>query len=158
MGNKAVTVLLVDDDEEDYLITRDLLKDIKGKRFDIQWASSFESGLALMKRNNHDIFLIDCNLGAHNGLELLREATGSGCTAPVIMLTGQEDKKTDLEAMKAGAVDYLVKGKIDAALLERSIRYSIERHREKEELRRSQLKEREAKEKLEMAMKAIEME
>ncbi len=158
MGNKAVTVLLIDDDEEDYHITRDLLKDIKGKRFDIQWASSFESGLALMKRNNHDIFLIDCNLGAHNGLELLREATGSGCTAPVIMLTGQEDEKTDLEAMKAGAVDYLVKGKIDAALLERSIRYSIERHREKEELRRSQLKEREAKEKLEMAMKAIEME
>jgi Serine phosphatase RsbU, regulator of sigma subunit len=158
MENPTVRILLIDDDEEDYLITRDILREVKGRRFDIQWASSFESGLALMKQNIHDVLLIDYNLGAHNGLELVREAVKSGCTAPVIMLTGQDDEKTDFEAMKAGAVDYLVKGRIDTALLERSIRYSIERSREEDELRRSHQMEREAKEKLEMAMKAIDVE
>ena len=158
MENKAITILLIDDDEEDYLITRDLLKDIKSRRLDIQWASTFESGLALMKQNIHDVFLIDYNLDPYNGLDLVREAIKSGCTAPVIMLTGQDDEKTDFEAMEAGAVDYLIKGKIDSALLERSIRYSLERNREEEELRQSHQMEREAREKLEEAMKAIDME
>ena len=158
MENKAIAILLIDDDEEDYIITRDLLKDIKNRRFDIQWASTFETGLALMKRNIHDVFLIDYNLGANDGLDLMRKAKKTGCTAPVIILTGQDDEKTDFEAMKAGAVDYLIKGKIDAALLERSIRYSIERHREEEALRLSRQMEREAKEKLEIAMQEIDME
>jgi serine phosphatase RsbU (regulator of sigma subunit) len=158
MENPVVTILLIDDDEEDYLITRDLLKEIKSKRFDIQWASTFESGLTLLKRDIHDVYLIDYNLGAYTGLDLVREAIQCGCAAPVIILTGQDDEEIDFEAMKAGAVDYLVKGKIDAALLERSIRYSIERHREAEELRQSHQKEREAKEKLEVAMKDIDLE
>jgi serine phosphatase RsbU (regulator of sigma subunit) len=158
MENKAITILLIDDDEEDYLITRDLLKDIKSRRLDIQWASTFESGLALMKQNIHDVFLIDYNLGPYNGLDLVREAVKGGCTAPVIMLTGQDDEKTDFEAMEAGAVDYLIKGEINSALLERSIRYSLERNREEEELRQSHQMEREAREKLEEAMKAIDME
>jgi serine phosphatase RsbU (regulator of sigma subunit) len=158
METKAVAVLLIDDDEEDYMITRDLLKDIQSRRFDIQWASTFENGLALMKRNVYDIFLVDYNLGQHNGLDLVREAISAGCAAPVIMLTGQDDEKTDLEAMEAGAVDYLIKGKIDTALLERSIRYSLERNRVEKELRQSHQMEREAREKLEEAMAAIDME
>jgi signal transduction histidine kinase len=57
-----------------------------------------------------------------------------GCKAPIILLTGTDDWETDVEAMKAGAADYLVKGHIDPRLLERSIRYALERKRAQEEL------------------------
>src|SRR5207244_2436622 len=61
--------------------------------------------------------------------ELLRAALERGCKAPIILLTGQGEREIDVEAMKAGASDYLVKGRLDAGALERSIRYAIERKR-----------------------------
>jgi len=122
-------VLLVEDDEDDYFLTRSLFAEIKGNRYKIDWQSTFETGLQAMARNQHDVCLVDYRLGARNGIELLREAIDRGCEAPIILLTGQGEKEVDIEAMKAGAADYLVKGRLDAGLLERSIRYSIERKR-----------------------------
>lgn len=75
--------------------------------------------------------LVDYRLGAHDGLSLLRTIRSEGLTLPVILLTGQGDLQVDLEAMAAGAWDYLIKGQIDAQQLERSIRYAVERHRPK---------------------------
>ena len=80
-----------------------------------------------MLRNQHDVCLVDYRLGAETGIDLLRAALERGCQAPIILLTGQGEHEIDLEAMKAGAADYLVKGRLDAGLLERSIRYAIER-------------------------------
>jgi PAS domain S-box-containing protein len=122
-------VLLVEDDEDDYFLTRSLFSEIKGNRYKIDWQTTFDSGLETMVRNQHDICLVDYRLGARNGIELLRAAIDRGCEAPIILLTGQGEKEVDIEAMKAGAADYLVKGQLDAGLLERSIRYSIERKR-----------------------------
>ena len=68
----------------------------------------------------------------------MREALAGGCRAPLILLTGQGDREVDLEAMKAGAADYLIKGQIDAPLLERTIRYAVERKRTEETLRENQ--------------------
>ena len=73
-------------------------------------------------------------MGHADGLELLREAMARGCKAPIILLTGNDNWETDVEAMKAGAADYLVKGHLDARLLERSIRYAMERKRAQAEL------------------------
>ena len=122
-------VLLVEDDRDDYLLTRELFAEIKGSRHKIDWLSSFDAGLEAMIRNEHDVCLVDYRLGARNGIELLRQAIQLGCKAPIILLTGQGEQQIDIEAMKAGAADYLVKGRLDAGLLERSIRYSIERRR-----------------------------
>jgi signal transduction histidine kinase len=61
------------------------------------------------------------------GLDVLREVVADGCKTPIILLTGQGDHDVDVDSMKAGAADYLIKGKIDAALLERAMRYAIER-------------------------------
>ena len=58
-----------------------------------------------------------------------KEAAIVGCKGPMILLTGQGDRDVDVEATRAGALDYLVKGRIDADVLERSIRYAIERNR-----------------------------
>ena len=122
-------VLLVEDDEDDFVLTRDLFCQFGGQHVQIDWMKTFSTGLDAMTRNQHDICLVDYRLGAQNGVELLRAALDRGCLAPVILLTGQGEHEIDLEAMKAGAADYLVKGRLDSGLLERSIRYAIERKR-----------------------------
>ncbi len=122
-------VLIVEDDEEDFMLTRDLLKDIQGCAYTIEWAQTFEEGLSAMQKNHQDICLVDFRLGAHDGVELLQAARASGAEAPVILVTGAGHADADHAAMKAGAADYLVKGQIEAQTLERTIRYAIERKR-----------------------------
>lgn len=131
---RPLRVLIADDDEDDYILTRDLLVRIGPQRFQLDWTPSYEGALEAIERNQHDVYLFDYHLGHSDGLELLREALGRGCKAPIILLTGNDNWETDVEAMKAGAADYLVKGQLDARLLERSIRYALERMRAQAEL------------------------
>jgi diguanylate cyclase (GGDEF)-like protein/PAS domain S-box-containing protein len=135
---RAVRVLLVEDDEDDYVLTRELLADSRRTEFVLDWVSSFDDGLAAIRNDDHDLYLIDYRLGDHDGLELLRQARELGCIAPLILLTGQGDGEVDVAAMKVGAADYLIKGDLDAQLLERSIRYSLEQSRTLGALRESE--------------------
>ena len=136
--DRAVRLLLVEDDEDDFVLTRALLSDARRTRFELEWISSFDEALRALATSTHDVFLVDYRLGEHDGLELLRHARAAGVTAPMILLTGQGDGDVDLAAMRAGAADYLVKGTIDAALLERSIRYALEQSRTLRALRESE--------------------
>lgn len=124
-------ILLIDDDEEDYLITRDIIEEIDHKRFTLDWVDNYDQGLELIKKGDHDVFLIDYRLGVHNGLELITEAKGFATEAPLILLTGLGDRKIDQQALEAGASDYIVKGTLTAERLERTIRYAMHeaRHR-----------------------------
>lgn len=135
MNNDTVKVLLVDDDEDDYILTRDWFSEFQGTHFKLEWEASYEAGLAAIAQHEHDVYLLDYRLGDRTGLELLREAVAQGCSAPMILLTGQGDHDIDVEAMKAGAVDYLDKSHIGAPLLERSIRYAIERKQAERKIR-----------------------
>ena len=134
MDTRELRVLIADDDEDDYILTRDLLQRVGLQRVRLDWTPSYESALEAIEQNQHDIYLFDYHLGHSDGLALMREALARGCKAPIILLTGNDDWETDVEAMKAGAADYLVKGHLDARLLERSIRYALERKRAQEEL------------------------
>jgi two-component system, cell cycle response regulator len=134
MHDDVVRVLLVEDDEDDYVLTRELLAEGFGGRFTVEWARTRASGLELLTEEQFDVALLDFNLGRETGLDLLREARARGCRTPVIMLTGQDDRATDLNAMHAGAADYLVKGRVTSDMLERAIRYARERHRLLEEI------------------------
>lgn len=127
METSHVKVLLIDDDPDDYIITRDLLSDIEGIKYELDWEAEYDEGLNKIGPGQHDVYLVDYRLGEHTGIELLKEAIANGCKAPMILLTGQGYHELDLEAMKSGAMDYLAKNQIDSTLLERSIRYSIER-------------------------------
>jgi PAS domain S-box-containing protein len=138
VDDRRLNILLVEDDEDDYVLVKDLLGEIEGGRFRLEWASSYEAAIEAIQRAPHDVYLVDYRLGARTGLEFLREAAGMGCRAPMILLTGQGGREIDVEAMKAGAADYLAKGQLDSALLERSIRYAMERARTLEALRRSE--------------------
>lgn len=131
-------ILLVEDDEDDYVMTRDLLSEMEGVgNFALDWVTTYDSALEAMRDNRHDVYLVDYRLGERNGMDLLREAIQCGCRAPIILLTGQGDREVDIEAMKAGASDYLEKGETGPRLLERSIRYAVERYRLQEELKES---------------------
>ncbi|ALC16759.1 diguanylate cyclase [Desulfuromonas soudanensis] len=134
MTDLHLKILLVDDDEDDFLITRDLLEEIEGVRFDLEWVSTYDEGVQRAEAGEHQVYLCDYRLGERDGLELLRELIGRGCKAPIILLTGQGDREVDVEAMKAGAADYLVKGQLTAPLLDRSIRYSLEHCRSEQKL------------------------
>lgn len=120
-----IRILLVDDDPDDYLLTRDLLADLPGSPFHLEWACSYDTGLALAGRREHDVYLIDYRLGAQTGLDLLVELRRQNRDAVVILLTGQGERAIDLAAMQTGAADYLEKARLDPVLLERSIRYAL---------------------------------
>ncbi len=136
MSDTAVRVLLVDDDEDDYIITRDLVSQIGNPPYRLDWVDNYDAALAAVQRREHDVCLLDYRLGERTGLELLRESQSFSGRPPMILLTGQGDHEIDLEATKAGAADYLLKSQLDADKLERTIRYAIEGQRAKERLRR----------------------
>lgn len=129
MDKGQLRVLLVEDDPDDYLLTSELLEEIPGNKIALDWAKDFDAGRAAMTRCEHDAILLDYRLGKGDGLLLLREALNLGCKAPIILLTGQGDRDLALEALEAGAADYLVKGDIDAVVLERAIRYALQQKR-----------------------------
>lgn len=128
VATETLDVLLVEDDEDDYLITKALLDKARTIDCTLDWVSSYEEGRDAVLEDAYDAYLVDYRLGAHNGLELLDEVNNQGgVQGPIILLTGQGDLEVDLQAMEAGAADYLSKDQIDAPLLERSLRYAVER-------------------------------
>ncbi len=134
----ALKMLLVEDDEDDYVIIRDMLDDVTRTEFDLDWVATYDEALEAIATRSYDVCLLDYYLGRHTGLEVLRAFQEDGYEGPIIMLTGLGDQSVDIRAMEAGAADYLIKGEINPYLLERTIRYSV-RHRQV--LRELQLRE-----------------
>jgi two-component system, cell cycle sensor histidine kinase and response regulator CckA len=129
MKNSLIQVLLIDDDEDDYILIRDWCSEFQVLGCKLEWVSNYGTGINTIAKNQHDVYLIDYRLGESSGLELLQMAVVNGCSAPMILLTGKGDREIDIQAMQAGAADYLEKNQLNAALLERSIRYALERKR-----------------------------
>jgi PAS domain S-box-containing protein len=120
-------VLVIDDDEDDYFITSQYLKEITEINVNCNWCYKSEEALIQLTENNYDAYFIDYRLGAKTGLEVLQEAIDKGCIKPVILLTGKGNVQIDRLAVENGAYDYLIKGELTAEILERSLRYAIER-------------------------------
>jgi signal transduction histidine kinase/HPt (histidine-containing phosphotransfer) domain-containing protein len=131
MKSETIKVLLVEDDEDDYILTRGLLSEVNAGKYELDWASSYEEGLRVARRREHHVCLVDYRLGERSGVELIREARESGLTTPMILLTGQGNHDVDVEATQAGATDYLVKDETPATRLERTIRYAVELNTER---------------------------
>jgi two-component system, cell cycle sensor histidine kinase and response regulator CckA len=127
LEGKKVKVLLVDDDDDDYVLIHQMLKDIRDREYQVEWANSYKAALHRLAVDEVDIVLVDYDLGERDGLELIREAVAMGVKAPIIMVTGRGRYELDMQAMENGAADYLSKNMINSAVLERVIRYSLER-------------------------------
>ena len=89
VAEKPVRLLLVDDDEDDYLLTRDVVAEMPAGRYTLDWHADYEAGLAAVRAGGHDVYLVDYRLGAKTGLDLLAETAAVRCRGPMILLTGQ---------------------------------------------------------------------
>jgi signal transduction histidine kinase len=135
-----IKILLVEDDEDDFVIIRDTLSDIKRQRFDLKWVKSYDEALKKVGEVSCSVCLVDYFLGDRNGIDLIEEFIRKGFREPIIILTGQGDYDLDILAMKKGAVDYLDKNNLDPLQLERSIRYALRHSEIINELKQSETK------------------
>ncbi len=124
--NSSWKILIIDIDEEDYIRTREMLLEAKGTKYTTVWASTYEAGRREIFSNHYHAVLVDYQLGANTGLEIIHEAVYHNYPSPLILFTGLESYETDLEAMQAGASLYLTKREANSILLERAIRYAIQ--------------------------------
>jgi CheY-like chemotaxis protein len=135
MDAHPLRILLIGE-EDNYVLASNLLKEVDVQRFTLDWVDDYDSAERMIERADHDLYLLDCC--RHRRGELLLKAMGTRGRTPLIAITSHDDRETGVRAMKAGAVDYLMRDQIDAPLLERSIRYALERKRLEEELRSAQ--------------------
>ncbi|MCG6117730.1 MAG: EAL domain-containing protein [Aquimonas sp.] len=122
-----VRVLLVEDDEDDVVLTRALFAEVDDFRAQLTDVASLEAGLAALASGAFDICLVDYRIGPDSGIQFIEEAVARELGVPVLLLTGQGSREVDLRAMEAGAADYLVKHGLDAERLGRSVRYALDR-------------------------------
>lgn len=130
-------ILLIDDDEDDFINLRDLFEEIPRSKYKITWKSSYKEGLEALHTEAFDACLLDYRLGEHTGIDLLKEVQKLGLVCPIIFLTGHSDFDLDIQAMQVGASEYLIKGQLTAPLLERSLRYAMKHALDMQELKES---------------------
>lgn len=121
----AINLLIVDDDEDDYILTKETLEEIESLDVAITWVGVYDEAEEALISKIYDLAFIDYRLGKDNGIALIRTALQRNVLTPMIILTGKGDKHIDNQAMEEGAVDYLVKDEITPVIMERSIRYAL---------------------------------
>jgi PAS domain S-box-containing protein len=133
---EKVRVLLVDDDEDDYLLTRNLVEEIDSGRYELDWIPTYQDGLKAIRKGAYEVCLLDYRLGgAETGLDFVKAAASGGNTVPIVVLSGHSSGALERELLAAGATDYLVKGRIDIERMWRALRHAIERNHALEALR-----------------------
>jgi len=125
--NNTIKILLIEDDADDYLLTKEICSEIKTAKYIVVWAKTYDEAIEKIEKDSFDISLVDFYLGDKNAFDFIKHTKEKGIDIPIILLTGIDNFETDNKAIECGASDYLIKGKIDSTLLSRSIRYSIER-------------------------------
>jgi ActR/RegA family two-component response regulator len=126
---KELRVLLIEDDPDDVLLLTERLRSSAQARFSLECALSLKDGIAFHRSCRFDAVLLDLTLPDGHGLGNFLMVHAERPDVPVIVLTGLKDEEVALEAVRHGAQDYLFKDELDAAILRRSILYSIERDR-----------------------------
>lgn len=128
-GMSTLRVLLIGDDPDDQRIVKDLVEEQSAISCDV--ATSFHEGYEAIRSRRHDAYLVDLRLGGESGIDLVnqlaREASG-----PMVLLTGVQNGDADALALEAGAADFLVKDGLSRELVQRSLRYSVEKWRERQ--------------------------
>jgi len=140
-GNQ-IRIGVIDDDEDDFFIIEEYIREIKNVNFVIDWLNSYKAAIEKIKTGGYHLYFLDYRLGNETGLELLEEATAMQCDSPIVLLTGKGNRAIDIKAMQSGATDYLVKSELNSEKLERCIRYSLDRAESLRELKTRESKYR----------------
>lgn len=139
---QLLRVLVVEDDEDDFLLINDYLKRLRAWDCEVKWIYRYNEAVVELSTNSYTICFSDYRLGAKNGIDLIKNIYSKSCNTPVILLTGNGNYEIDIEATKAGAFDYLIKSELDEDKLERTIRYSLERYMNLQKIKDSERKYR----------------
>ncbi len=170
-------VLLIEDNPGDARLIQESLRETAQSPADdlreCVVAGTLGDGLERLRASNFDVILVDLELPDCQGLETFKRVQEGAPDLPTVVLSGLDDEATAVQAVRAGAQDYLVKGHVDGRLLERSLRYAIARRRAEaeharrlqeeaarsraeEELRRAKEAEQELRERLEREVRSVQ--
>jgi len=141
MSHRNVNILLIEDNPSDVRFIEELLKEADDVNFKLECFNRLNNGLNHLEKKNFDVVLLDLSLPDSNGLDSLLETLKIAENVSVIVLTGTNNDFLALKSVKKGAQDYLVKSQINCTSLIRSIKYSIERKKLEQQLKKSKLSE-----------------
>ncbi|HLV41571.1 MAG TPA: ATP-binding protein [Brumimicrobium sp.] len=138
----SVKVLIIEDDEDDYIIMSHYLSKITTVNYDVYWCNDFDMAENEVLKDEHDIYLIDHFLGKGEGIEIIEKIRARDILKPMILLTGSSDYTVDEKAMSKGASDFLVKKEVRVDTIERALRYALERYHQQRFIRAQEKKYR----------------
>ncbi len=136
-----INVLHVEDNRGDALLMKEYLREAESIEFDISVIDRVDEALRCLESAHFDVILLDLSLPDAQGLDAVRRLCESVPDFPIVVLTGLDDESLAIRAVQAGAEDYLIKGHLDGSSCGRAIRYAIERHRSRRELRTQSLRD-----------------
>jgi len=122
-----IKILLIERQQAQYEFISRLLVDVNHVDYQLEWSCDLGTSLERVLSDDFDVILLDYHWGSCTGRDLLTSARAQGCNVPIIVMTDEMEAVVDREAIRLGASDYLIKGRIGCQLLERTIRYAIER-------------------------------
>ena len=137
---KIINILLIEDNPGDIRLIQELMKEVSNGRFNLLYHDNLTEGMQLLNDRKFNVILLDLSLPDSEGLNTLEKILKNAKDIPIIILTGTDDQTLAIEAVKSGAQDYLIKGKVNGILLERTIFYSIERQNIMKKLKQSEKK------------------
>ncbi len=127
MEVKTINILVIEDNTDDVFLLRTMLQKVTDRRFELHHIGTLASGLTRLAEGNVDVVLLDLSLPDSSGLETFRAVKARARDVPIIVLSGTDDETLAVNAVHAGAEDYLVKDRVNSQLLTRAIIYAIER-------------------------------
>jgi PAS domain S-box-containing protein len=127
LDQRAIRLLLVEDNAADARIVERHLKDAGLNTVITDWVQSASEAAARLQTTEFDLVLLDLGLPDASGLQALRALRAIADMTPIIVLTGSDDYKQGLSAVREGAQDYLEKRRVNAGMLSRIVSYSVER-------------------------------
>ena len=138
MSESRIRVLLVEDSPGDARLVDRYLSQAEHATFEVERFDRLHKGLDRLRQGGIDVLLLDLTLPDSKGIETFDKAFAEAPDVPIVVMTGIDDTRLALRAVRDGAQDYLVKRQVDTALLVRSIRYAIERKHAEEKFRESE--------------------
>lgn len=124
---QTIKILFIDREHGEYLLIADILSQVRHVHYDLTWCNQLDAALPKILSQDYDLVLLDYYWGDQTARDLLNAARVQACQTPIVVMTDEMETEVDREAIRAGASDYMIKDQIDAQLLERTLRYAIER-------------------------------
>lgn len=131
---KKIKILFIDREQGEYLLIAEVLSHIRNVEYELMWCDQLDVALNKILSQEFDVALLDYYWGDASARDLLNAARVQACQTPIVVMTDEMETEVDREAIRAGAADYLIKGQIDHLLLERTLRYAIERKQTEQHL------------------------